>query len=904
MSFSDFGRNAMAATVLTKPATATATVATTTTKKKDDPHRRFSDPLSPSSSSQPQQPQQRPRRRDYGVYDEKRRRRRSTATSSKPDPCNSSNRRQSDGVAIITRRKNKEEGYGSSGSGNNNTTTNNNNDCIIHRGVRPRLKMHHLPFMDEIAFSPEDASLTTTSISSDYYDDDDGWSKDDGSYSIHLNQSQTQTQQTTIWPNNNMRYPKHYNNLPQQQQQQQKSSRRQLHYTQQQQQHQHKKKPSTKTLVSSQVALFQIMVAELDTKSKQQHAQTCSSPGAMFKSRILLQSAQEADRDLKLVIKKQLEEQNNMHNNNNGSSSSTTKAQRLAEASSKKLQRDYDRASAQLYSIIHETKRRQLADIRSLQKTSNDTKASDKKDPIEEEEDFFDRAMRERQQEIQTINTKMHTVQEIYNDLAYLIDTQQEQIDDIEDTNEDTKVETKAGLEQIQYGMWALCASTTTENNNNSGGAAKSGRGTNRNQQNKNVNNTTLLEIDNSKDDDTTFGIHHKHGTASRSTPTMKHVLSSTRPKMAVHEMLNFMLCQGGDGSFSSVSQQQQQVQQQDEQYRVNYHDTGPDILDGRKKKHPYPTIQQQQQQQQGEMEELRVPPPPSSPLLPVEEDIEYPDAMDFLFHRTSDENNDDDDDEILLNTTKRRISKNGNDTGGNDDHMSISSSLPFRSTASVTAGGSGDDLDGNGSLPTVAWKNMIPLSPSKLENLHYSANVVYERGQNIMGDMVEKVQDAMAKQSTSSIKLPVLIKVDTEALRNSISCTVPLPTEDQHLFVDVDNNNIIERTNSDSNISRNRNRNSEGDTVIDRNDDDDSSDEYHHRRHQKESSLRRQRRSKSSKSPTSSNRHHRRSKSQQHRDGSHSSSIRRKRDDNHRSQRRSASSIPSSSSSSRRRRS
>jgi hypothetical protein len=42
-------------------------------------------------------------------------------------------------------------------------------------------------------------------------------------------------------------------------------------------------------------------------------------------------------------------------------------------------------------------------------------------------------------------------------DLAALVDGQQEQIDKLEEHAEETKANTKAGLEQFQYTMWKMC---------------------------------------------------------------------------------------------------------------------------------------------------------------------------------------------------------------------------------------------------------------------------------------------------------------------------------------------------------------------------------------------------------------------------------------------------------------
>ncbi len=60
--------------------------------------------------------------------------------------------------------------------------------------------------------------------------------------------------------------------------------------------------------------------------------------------------------------------------------------------------------------------------------------------------------MREREEEIRNINKGMHTVNEIYKDLAHIVGSQQEQIDQIENQMEDARNNAEAGLVQVQKG--------------------------------------------------------------------------------------------------------------------------------------------------------------------------------------------------------------------------------------------------------------------------------------------------------------------------------------------------------------------------------------------------------------------------------------------------------------------
>jgi hypothetical protein len=66
------------------------------------------------------------------------------------------------------------------------------------------------------------------------------------------------------------------------------------------------------------------------------------------------------------------------------------------------------------------------------------------------EEDYAIQLMREREQELQDINHKMHVVNEIYKDLGEVVDQQQEQIDTIEDQFGRASDNARRGLEQLE----------------------------------------------------------------------------------------------------------------------------------------------------------------------------------------------------------------------------------------------------------------------------------------------------------------------------------------------------------------------------------------------------------------------------------------------------------------------
>lgn len=73
-------------------------------------------------------------------------------------------------------------------------------------------------------------------------------------------------------------------------------------------------------------------------------------------------------------------------------------------------------------------------------------------------EDFFERATREREEEIKNINRNMHKVNEIYKELAVLVESQQEQIGAVQENIHGAKDTVEGGLRHIEYARDRLCA--------------------------------------------------------------------------------------------------------------------------------------------------------------------------------------------------------------------------------------------------------------------------------------------------------------------------------------------------------------------------------------------------------------------------------------------------------------
>jgi syntaxin 7 len=58
--------------------------------------------------------------------------------------------------------------------------------------------------------------------------------------------------------------------------------------------------------------------------------------------------------------------------------------------------------------------------------------------------------MREREEEIRNINRGMHQVNEIYKDLAHIVASQQDDIDQIETQMDDARANAESGLQQVE----------------------------------------------------------------------------------------------------------------------------------------------------------------------------------------------------------------------------------------------------------------------------------------------------------------------------------------------------------------------------------------------------------------------------------------------------------------------
>jgi hypothetical protein len=160
------------------------------------------------------------------------------------------------------------------------------------------------------------------------------------------------------------------------------------------------------------------------------------SPEQQWKRRILIRSAQEADRDI-------AEKLNSLDKGRNWI--------RPVGDCTIDLRHNYYRASKSL------SEQQQLLE----QEEDDYSKTIEEDNPQtllqQESEDFFDRVVREREEEIKNINKKMHQVSAIYNDLANLIDAQQDQIDTVEENVHTAKRTADRGFKHLEYARDRLC---------------------------------------------------------------------------------------------------------------------------------------------------------------------------------------------------------------------------------------------------------------------------------------------------------------------------------------------------------------------------------------------------------------------------------------------------------------
>lgn len=153
------------------------------------------------------------------------------------------------------------------------------------------------------------------------------------------------------------------------------------------------------------------------------------TPEASWRARILMKSAKETDKELwgklydyemTLVMKR------------NNWRASTEGKLRTEQSACMKLHRDFNRSHKALLVAMTLFDKKQTAEISRLGAVGWNNGGDDK-------EDFYDRAMREREKELLRIHESIHQVNDVYNSLATLVEGQQFQIDHISNDVEYSK---------------------------------------------------------------------------------------------------------------------------------------------------------------------------------------------------------------------------------------------------------------------------------------------------------------------------------------------------------------------------------------------------------------------------------------------------------------------------------
>ena len=158
------------------------------------------------------------------------------------------------------------------------------------------------------------------------------------------------------------------------------------------------------------------------------------SPEAQWRTRILIRSSQDSERDItKRLYEIETSGRNSQHSR--------------GQMAMRKLRRDFSRVHRQYLAAMKTFERRQQVEVSFLSCAEDG----------ERKEEFFDRAMREREEEINNIHYSMNKVNAIYEDLAGLVDDQQEQIDRLVENVEESKANTRQGMEHIHEAISGMC---------------------------------------------------------------------------------------------------------------------------------------------------------------------------------------------------------------------------------------------------------------------------------------------------------------------------------------------------------------------------------------------------------------------------------------------------------------
>jgi len=170
---------------------------------------------------------------------------------------------------------------------------------------------------------------------------------------------------------------------------------------------------------------YQKTVAELE----QILPEAGEHPEAAWRAKILMRSAQAVDQEL---WGKLYDYEKTLFNREQDPEV------RQQQTACMKLHRDFKRSHKFLVmavSLYEKTQRAEMARLGAVGWSNRQE---------ENDEDFYTRTMREREEEIERMNKSMHQVGNLYKDLEFLIQKQQEPIDELEDVVEEAHVYTKS----------------------------------------------------------------------------------------------------------------------------------------------------------------------------------------------------------------------------------------------------------------------------------------------------------------------------------------------------------------------------------------------------------------------------------------------------------------------------
>uniref|UniRef100_A0A7S1YGT7 t-SNARE coiled-coil homology domain-containing protein n=1 Tax=Grammatophora oceanica TaxID=210454 RepID=A0A7S1YGT7_9STRA len=195
--------------------------------------------------------------------------------------------------------------------------------------------------------------------------------------------------------------------------------------------------------LAGEIKHFQKLVRELEALVDDTESGT--NVEDQWRTRILLRSGEEADD----ALAEKLEHQRVLASNHV-----------TVQTSLAKLNRDYKRAHDTFHAAVAKYIRKQAVEVSLL--SSHDPFAPNRATLQQEEEDYYDRVVREREEDMRKMNAAMHKVNDIYSDLAKLVSEQQGQIDHVEEEMRNSRAYTEVAAENFRRARakFAACSAS------------------------------------------------------------------------------------------------------------------------------------------------------------------------------------------------------------------------------------------------------------------------------------------------------------------------------------------------------------------------------------------------------------------------------------------------------------